>query len=118
MAPISRTASYTTSMRATEVSEKAQAWFAPVPIRIVANTADRVEITTGSQAKMRLLGGAFIASTSLPTRTVLTMVESGTGTQVTVTADDAVGFGVKTGMNGKYQQWLGEIVEGIQAATT
>lgn len=39
-------------------------------------------------------------------------------TVVTVTADDAVGFGVKTGIKGKYEQWLGEIADGLRAAAT
>ena len=45
------------------------------------------------------------------------MVASAAGTQVTVKADDAVGLGLKTGMRGKYEQWLDEIVQGVQTAT-
>lgn len=70
MAPVSRTASYTTALEPEHVREKALAWFGRVPYRIVSDTPDRIEIATGSQAKMRLLGGIFIAATSLPARTV------------------------------------------------
>jgi hypothetical protein len=118
MAPISRTTSYTTALAPAQVRDETLSWFAAVSHTVVTDTADRLEVKSGSQAKMRLIGGAFIAGSSLPARTVVTMVPAGGGTQVTVSADDAVGVGVKTGMKGKYEQWLGEIVDGLRAATT
>ena len=66
MALVSRSASYTTHLDAEHVRERALAWFGRLQHRIVSDTPDQIEITTGSQAKMRLLGGVFIAGTSLP----------------------------------------------------
>ena len=49
-------------------------------------------------------------------RTRITLTPNGTGTEVTVTAEDAVGFGAKTGMKSRYLVWLGEITAGLRAA--
>jgi hypothetical protein len=117
MAPMSRTTSYTTELAPGEVRRRTLAWFATVSHTVVTDTADRLEVKSGSQAKMRLIGGAFIAASSLPTRTVVTMAPQGGGTAVTVTADDAVGLGLKTGMKGKYEQWIATIVDELHAAT-
>jgi hypothetical protein len=43
-------------------------------------------------------------------------VPSGTGTSVSVTAQDSVGLGAKTGMKGKYEHWTEEIAAGLRAA--
>ncbi|MGZ4691686.1 MAG: hypothetical protein ACXVKA_02695 [Acidimicrobiia bacterium] len=117
MAPIGHTASYTTGLTPEQVRERTLGWFARVSYKLTVDAPDRLVIETGSQAKMRLLGGAFIAASSLPARTIVTMAPSAAGTDVTLSADDAVGFGLKTGMKGKYEKWLAEIVAGVQAAT-
>ena len=117
MAPMSCTTSYTTQLAPDEVRRRTLAWFTAVSHTVVSDTGDRLEIKSGSQAKMRLIGGAFIAATSLPARTVVTMTPEGGGTAVTVTADDAVGLGLKTGMKDKYEQWLAAIVDELHAAT-
>ena len=63
-------------------------------------------------------GGAFIAASSLPTRTIVTIDSGSGGSKVGVTAQDAVGFGLKTGMRGKYERWVASVVDGIRAALT
>jgi hypothetical protein len=118
VAPITHTDTFTVSLDATQVRERALAWFSSVSFKIAVDTPDRLEVKSGSQAKMRGLGGAFIAATSLPTRTVVTMAPSGATTEVTVTASDAVGFGAKTGMKKKYEGWVGDIVAGLRTALT
>ena len=78
----------------------------------------QIEAKTGSQAKMRILGGAFIANTSLPARTNVSLQAGAGGTEVTAVAADAVGFGAKVGMKGKYEALLPELVAGVRAALT
>ncbi len=64
---------------------------------------------------MRILGGAFIAASSLPTRTVVETTGDG---QVAVAVTDAMGFGAKTGIRGKYERWLEEVVQAVKHALT
>jgi hypothetical protein len=117
MAPITRAVTFGSSRRPAEVFEAAKSWLASRASTSIAVTApDRVEIKSGSQAKMRAIGGAFIAATSLPARTIVEARLGTGGTEVTVTAQDAVGLGLKTGMKRKYEGWLDEIVSGVQMA--
>jgi hypothetical protein len=100
------------------VRDRVLAWFGPYSHRVRVDTPDRLEITSGSQAKMRIIGGAFIAGSSLPTLTIVTVEPAAGGSRVEVTAQDAIGFGLKTGMKHKYEQWVASIVDGIRATLT
>lgn len=101
---------------AEQVRERVLAWFSRFQSKVALDSPGRLEISSGSQAKMRILGGAFIAASSLPTRTVVTTAPNDGGIQVTVEARDSIGLGLKTGMKGKYQTWTAEIVEGLREA--
>jgi hypothetical protein len=117
MAPITRTATFATSDPPAEALERCRAWMAQrASARVDFQTAVRLELTSGSQVKLRLIGGRFVAASSLPVRTVVDAVPTATGSELTVTATDAVGFGPRTGMKGMYQRWLDEIVSGLRAA--
>ncbi|HXY94135.1 MAG TPA: hypothetical protein VEP49_16780 [Acidimicrobiia bacterium] len=117
MAPITQYDTFTSPLAPAQVRERVWQWFsATVPFTVNVDTGDRLDIETGSQAKMRLIGGAFIAASSLPTHTTVTMTPAGTGTQIQVWVKDTVGFGIKTGMKGKYATWLAQIVNGIRGA--
>jgi hypothetical protein len=118
MAPLNHTDTFDASGSAAEVRERVLTWFRPYSHRVVVDTADRLEVASGSQAKMRIIGGAFIAASSLPTRTVVTIDAGAAGSRVGVTAHDAVGLGLKTGMKHKYERWLASIVDGIRGALT
>ncbi|HEU5301725.1 MAG TPA: hypothetical protein VFW06_05730 [Acidimicrobiia bacterium] len=115
MAPLIRTDTFRPTVAPDEVRDRVAAWFEHLDHRFVADTPERMEVTSGSQLKLRLLGGAFIAGSSLPTRTV---VERGDDGQVTVTVSDAMGLGLKTGMRGKYERWLDEVVRAVRSALT
>lgn len=118
MAPISHSETFSVSLSPEQVRERVLAWFEPLRCTVIGDTSDRLEVKSGSQAKLRFLGGAFIGAGSLPTRTVVEMsVVDGT-TQVTVTASDAIGFGAKTGIKSKYAVWLAEITAGLRAAVS
>jgi hypothetical protein len=116
MAPLTQTQTFTASQPPNEVHDRVLGWFAKYRPRVEVDSADSLEINTGSQLKMRLIGGAFIAGSSLPTHTTVTMTAAGSGTQVSVTARDTVGVGFKLGMKRKYETWLSQIATGIQAA--
>jgi hypothetical protein len=118
MTPLQHADTFDVSGAPAQVREGVLTWFRPYAHRVVVDTVDRLEVLSGSQAKMRLLGGAFIAASSLPTRTIVTIDAATGGSRVGVTAQDAVGFGLKTGMRGKYERWVASIVDGIRAALT
>jgi hypothetical protein len=116
LASISHSEQFTTPLGAVDVRAKALEWFAGYSHKIEGDEPNRLTVYTGSQAKMRLIGGAFIADSSLPTRTTIELTPSGTGTSVSVTAQDSVGLGVKTGMKGKYERWTEQITAGLRTA--
>src|SRR5581483_7643585 len=109
---------FTVTLNPAEVRDRVLTWFRPYTHRVLVDTVDQLEVASGSQTKMRLLGGAFIAASSLPTRTAVSITPGGTGSTVEVTARDAVGFGLKTGMKRKYEEWIASIVDGLHAALT
>jgi hypothetical protein len=116
MAAITSSARFTSTLAAADVRSKALDWFKSYTYKIEVDEPSELVVYTGSQVKMRLLGGAFIAGSSLPTRTTIELAASGAGTAVTITARDSVGLGVKTGMKGKYEGWTAEITAGLRAA--
>lgn len=67
-----------------------------------------IEFQRGSQAKLRLAGGGFIAPTSLPVVGRVTCQPIAGGQVVDVDVMDDVGFGSRFGMKGKYEQVIGE----------
>jgi len=118
MAPLTHADTFDVSGSPAEVRDGVLTWFRPYSHRVVVDTLDRLEVLSGSQVKMRLIGGAFIAASSLPTRTIVTIDAGAAGSRVGVTAQDAVGLGLKTGMRRKYERWVALIVDGIRAALT
>ena len=113
MAPLMRTETFRPTVAADDIRPRVVAWFDHLDHRIVVDTPERLEITSGSQLKLRLIGGAFIAGSSLPTRTVVERSEDGA---VTMTVSDAIGFGIKTGMRTKYERWIDEVVQSLRSA--
>ncbi len=118
MAPISKTETFTVSLNPTEVRERTLAWFGSTKHTLTVDEADRFEVKSGSQAKLRFLGGAFIGPASLPSRTLVTMEPVDGQTRVTVTASDAIGFGAKTGIKAKYTARVEEIATELRAVLT
>jgi hypothetical protein len=117
VAPITRTATFVTSDPPAEALERCRAWLVQhASAEVVARSDARLEARSGSQVKLRVLGGAFIAPSSLPVRVVVDAAATPRGSELTVTAADAIGFGLKTGMKGKYTGRLDEIVSGLRAA--
>jgi hypothetical protein len=118
MSRITKTEVLSVSFDCAQVREHVLAWFAAIPHTVVTDTPNRLEVKSGSQAKMRLLGGWFIAGSSLPTRTEVAMKPTHASTEVIVTAAEAAGIGFMWGMEGKYAQRAAEIVTGIRSALT
>jgi hypothetical protein len=116
MALITSSTEFTSTLPPAEVRSTAIEWFNDYAYRIEEDEPSRLTVYTGSQTKMRLIGGAFVAGSTLPTRTTIEMTPSGSGTSVSVRAEDSVKVGVKTGMKGKYQKWTEQITAGLRDA--
>ncbi len=98
-----------------QVRDRVLAWFAGAPHNVTQDDAGRIVVETGSELKMRLLGGFFIAPSSLPTRTAITTERANVNAHVTIAAGTR-SFGLKAGMRARYEERLSEIVGGIAAA--
>ena len=119
MAELTHAETFTTPLTPQEGRDRVLAHFQSLRAKVTVHDeggVPQVEARTGSQAKMRILGGAFIANTSLPARTTVALRPGAGGTEVTATASDAVGFGAKVGMKGKYEALLPELVAGVRSA--
>jgi hypothetical protein len=66
----------------------------------------RIEATLGSEARTRLFGGFFVSKETLPVKITLQMNESATETEVDTTIQDNMGVGLRTGMVGKYKEYM------------
>lgn len=66
----------------------------------------RIEATLGSEATTRFFGGFFVSKETLPVRIVLQMNESAAETEVDVKIQDDIGVGIRTGMAGKYKEYM------------
>jgi hypothetical protein len=118
MALIKHEETFTVAADPATIRDRVLAWFGPVGAKVVTDAPDRLEVKSGSQTRVRLLGGAFIRPSAMPTRTVVTMQRDGDATRVTVTAADAFGFGAKTGIKQKYTARVQEIVAGLHETLT
>jgi hypothetical protein len=116
MGMITSTAQFNSTLPPAQVREKAIDWFKSYSYKIEEDAPGRLTVYSGSQVKMRLIGGAFVAGSTLPTRTTLELTPSGAGTDVKVMAEDSVKVGIKTGMKGKYQKWTEQITAGLRDA--
>ena len=89
---------------------------------IVARKGDLVEegdaVTAkfGSQVLMRLVGGWFVPASTLPVKAQATFAPSDAGTLVSIHVGDAMGVGVKAGMNGKFTDAVNGIADTLAAA--
>jgi hypothetical protein len=63
---------------------------------------------TGSQAAIRLLGAYLMPRRWMPTKIIVTFAPSGSGCTADVTCSDDFGFGLRTGMRGRYEGLLEE----------
>ncbi len=70
----------------------------------------------GSQLLMRLVGGWFVSSSTLPVKATISFTPLEAGTLVRIAVGDAMGVGVKTGMNDKFTTAVNEIADVLAAA--
>jgi|TARA_B100001146_G_scaffold53882_1_gene47204 hypothetical protein len=71
-------------------------------------------VTTGSQVKMRLIGGAFGSASWIPTKIVVHLDSSGDETEVKASVSENIGLGGSAGMRKKIQQRIAELLFALQ----
>lgn len=79
-------------------------------------TPRRIEATMGSGLKTRLIGGLFVSKETLPVKITLLMNEVAGETEIDATIQDNLGFGIKTGMVGRYKEYIQSLLDEIARA--
>lgn len=75
----------------------------------------RIEATLGSEARTRFFGGLFVSKETLPVKIALQMNESATETEIDATIQDNLGFGLRTGIVGKYKEYIQNLFNWLAA---
>jgi hypothetical protein len=117
VAPMVESQVFLVERRPEEVRDEILSKLASMSARVVTVSESYVEAQTGSQLATRLKGGWIARPTELPMRTAVALQTHGQGTQVQVTVTDAMGFGVKLGMRGKYKGALRTMIEEVRQAS-
>ena len=101
--PVTVTETITTAYLPAE----AQAKVAAHPVSgVKPNEPGTIVATSGSKLAIRLLGAYLMPKAWMPVKTTVEFAPSGSGCQVTVTCADNFGFGLRTGMRGRYEGLL------------
>jgi hypothetical protein len=82
---------------------------------ILEANSKRIEATLGSEARTRLFGGFFVSKETLPVRITLQMNESATEIEIDATIEDNFGVGFRTGMVGKYKEYMQNLFNWLAA---
>lgn len=84
--------------------------------KLLETSSRRIEATMGSGLKTRFIGGLLVSRNTLPVKITLLMNEVGGETEVNATIQDNLGFGIKTGMVGKYKQYIQSLFNELSRA--
>jgi len=70
--------------------------------------------TIGSGAKTRFFGGMFVSEQTLPMKVMVLMNQVAEGTEVEATIQDNLGFGSRMGMERKYRDYIGHLLDDLE----
>jgi carbon monoxide dehydrogenase subunit G len=76
----------------------------------------RIEATMGSGLKTRLIGGLLVSKETLPVKITILLNEVGAETEIDATIQDNLGFGIKTGMVGRYREYIQSLFNELSRA--
>jgi hypothetical protein len=114
--PISEMRKWKTDKSADEISRIVTAKLAEKKARLLVSEQRRIEATMGSEAKTRFLGGAFVSKETLPVKMTVQVNEGAEGSEIDITIQDDLGFGLRTGMNAKYREYMQSLFGELAAA--
>ena len=111
--PVTVTQTITTGYSPTEAQERLAAHLGSA---VKENTPGTLVATSGSKLAIRLLGAYLMPKAWMPAKTRVVFTESGSGCQAEVTCTDNFGFGIRTGMRGRYEGLLQDKVADVREA--
>jgi len=104
--PISDHRKWKVSMSSEEILEILTNKLAQKKAKLIEATPRRIEAIMGSGLKTRLIGGLLVSKETLPIKMTFSMDEMEGETEIDATIQDNLGFGIKTGMVGKYREYI------------
>jgi hypothetical protein len=113
--PISDTRKWKVKKPADEIVKIVTGKLAEKKATILEADSRRIDATIGSEAKTRFLGGMFVSKETLPVKITLQMNETGGESEIDATIQDNLGFGLKTGMVGKYKEYIQSLFNELAA---
>lgn len=105
------TETFTTGYSPAEAQQKVAAHLGA---KVKTDTPGTLVARSGSQLAIRLLGAYLMPKALMPAKTAVEFTPAGGGCQVTVTCTDDFGFGIRTGMRGRYEGLLQTKVDGVR----
>ena len=114
--PISDTRKWKSKMSGEEILRIVTGKLAEKKATIVEAGSRRIEARIGSNVKTRFWGGAFVSKETLPVKIILQMNESAGESEINATIQDDLGFGLRTGMVGKYREYMQSLFNELAVA--
>jgi len=75
-----------------------------------------IEATMGSALKTRLIGGLIVSKETLPIKVTLLMNDVAGETEIDATIEDNLGPGIRTGMVGRYMEYIQSLFDELAKA--
>ncbi|MGA3191419.1 MAG: hypothetical protein ABSD73_02770 [Candidatus Bathyarchaeia archaeon] len=104
--PISDTRKWKVNKPAEEVRKTVVNTLASKKATLLEASTTRIEAKIGSEAKTRFLGGIFVSKETLPVKMTMQINETGGESEINATIMDNLGVGLRTGMEGKYKEYI------------
>ena len=114
--PISDTRKWKVKKPADEILRIVSSMLAEKKATLLEASPRRIEATIGSEAKTRVLGGIFVSKETLPVKVTMQINETAGESEIEATIQDNLGFGLKTGMVGKYKEYIQSLFHELAAA--
>jgi len=79
-------------------------------------SSGKIVATMGSALKTRLIGGLIVSKETLPVKITLLMNEGAGETEIDATIEDNLGPGIRTGMVGRYMEYIQSLFDELAKA--
>ena len=114
--PISDTRKWKVKKPADEVLKIVSGKLAEKKATMLEASPRRIEATMGSEAKTRVLGGIFVSKETLPVKVTMQINETAGESEIEATIQDNLGVGLRTGMAGKYKEYIQSLFNEMASA--
>jgi len=114
--PISETRTWKVNKSADEVLRIVSDKLSEKKATLLEATPRRIEGVIGSEGKTRFFGGIFVSKETLPVKIIMQISDSAGMSEITATIQDNLGFGARTGMVGKYKDYMQSLLDELASA--